>query len=392
MTPTLSISIVSWNIGDNMKKDKIQELQDKLENKEIDVIFLCLQEYNGRNDSILNNIFNYRVINIGNVGNSLLKFQVSIFAIIRREELAINFNLHKKEYNTLRTKSFIIADINIKNKETFQEVNIVLINSHFPFNDDTKKWHSQLDDIMEILKDVGTNNIFICGDLNSRSLLTKECYRKNVSESKMFNRVNKLLSKYNVDTPPTNIKIDIKPLECIPGVGVVNENKYMRKCMSNKENTNECKSDLIRFLLSVDFLKEKLNSGNMLGDYTEGLIKFLPSYKFDSYGNYSLKKGKKLRLPGYADRILYKKKSDIQIVEYDTLSIKGNDHIPVYGLFNIRLLENPNIYVLGGYIPKRKKTYKKRIKRVSKNKSKKKVNKITDFGCCIFDQVHIDKI
>ena len=72
-------------------------------------------------------------------------------------------------------------------------------------------------------------------------------------------------------------------------------------------------------------------------------IQFLPSYKRNTEtAKFQLSKNDKLRLPGYADRILTNLDSiKYKAYEYDILkdesgkNITGSDHIPVYGLIEI---------------------------------------------------------
>ena len=56
-------------------------------------------------------------------------------------------------------------------------------------------------------------------------------------------------------------------------------------------------------------------------------IDFLPTYKR------SKKDG---RLPGYVDRIFYRG-NIIEGFSYRSLPINGNDHLPIYGIFNIKI-------------------------------------------------------
>ena len=94
----------------------------------------------------------------------------------------------------------------------------------------------------------------------------------------------------------------------------------------------------VRILTKSDVLSRNLKS--WFPDFKEAPIAFLPTYKRDlSTGEYSLSKkdGKKSkgRLPGYADRILYKHKGHLKTLMYSPLGVKGNDHIPIASLMKI---------------------------------------------------------
>ena len=72
--------------------------------------------------------------------------------------------------------------------------------------------------------------------------------------------------------------------------------------------------------------------------WDEGRITFWPTYKRDpDTGLFLLQKGGKGRLPGYADRIMVNNSKSpaggafLEIIAdtYNSLSVKGSDHLPV---------------------------------------------------------------
>lgn len=390
MKSFLKLSIVTWNIGNNMNRNKLEELKVHLrKQKNIDIYFLCLQEFDGKNESLLKEVLNYDVIKIGSVGSAFLKFQVSSFALIKKHSLLIDFSVQKKEYG-LGTKGFIVTNLDIRNKITNEETNLVIVNSHFPFNKKLDDWYIQMNDLLKTLENAETDNIFLCGDLNSRSLFTKDCYSKDVTATDSFNRVKDILSNYDIRSSPVRSRSKLKTaklLECVEGVGIVNENKYLSSCDSLKNK--KCKQELVSFLVSSDFLKKQMISGKILSNFQEGQIKFLPTYKFDkSNGKYSLKKKKKNRLPGYPDRILFNKKGIMRNTKYVSLPIKGNDHIPLIGNFIIKMnisLESikSKVDLKESNIKKTKKLKRKRIKETVKKKI---------ITCCILDRKKIQDI
>ena len=94
------------------------------------------------------------------------------------------------------------------------------------------------------------------------------------------------------------------------------------------EIMNNNDPDLLR---ERDQLTEKIKKQHNL---KEGVINFMPTYKFKNYTNeydYS-------RKPGWTDRILYKSKRyyDIMLCEYSSLKdLNISDHKPVYAVFKI---------------------------------------------------------
>tara|TARA_Y100000389_G_scaffold125559_1_gene122928 strand:+ start:8343 stop:9512 length:1170 start_codon:yes stop_codon:yes gene_type:complete len=112
------------------------------------------------------------------------------------------------------------------------------------------------------------------------------------------------------------------------------------------ETGNPVPLKIIIFLLNRDILL-RLKS-YLLGDYKENIITFEPTYKRNPKTGYLslIKKtlfGTTGRYPGYADRIFYKTNLDIKKVKYNSLSITGSDHFPVYLSF---LINNIKICVV----------------------------------------------
>ncbi|XP_022247210.1 72 kDa inositol polyphosphate 5-phosphatase-like [Limulus polyphemus] len=97
------------------------------------------------------------------------------------------------------------------------------------------------------------------------------------------------------------------------------------------KNTVSCKT-----LLNHDQLKKAMGKGVAFRDFHEAEIMFVPSYKY-STGS-SLFDSKKLRVPSYTDRVLFrhKKNNTITCLLYDIAeSITTSDHKPIYALFQV---------------------------------------------------------
>ena len=94
--------------------------------------------------------------------------------------------------------------------------------------------------------------------------------------------------------------------------------------------------EIIKNILRYDLLSNLLHESKI---FQEAPITFLPSYKFiPNMDEYSLKKGDKLRLCGYADRILYVG-DNIQSIanKYKLIQYLGSDHRPVSNEFKLKL-------------------------------------------------------
>ena len=95
--------------------------------------------------------------------------------------------------------------------------------------------------------------------------------------------------------------------------------------------TNLLKRDTLRNVLEE--LKEKFHPHTLY----EPPITFFPSYKFDKQNDYSIV-GKKIRLPGHADRILFFSKSALMTENITNYDMKTNtfksDHKPITCFYN----------------------------------------------------------
>ena len=89
------------------------------------------------------------------------------------------------------------------------------------------------------------------------------------------------------------------------------------------------KRGLIKFLIERDSLCSLKNQLK----FKEAKIDFLPTYKrHETKGTFSLEKKMKGRLPGYADRIIFNG-PNLSPILYTSLGVKGNDHLPIFGVF-----------------------------------------------------------
>lgn len=99
--------------------------------------------------------------------------------------------------------------------------------------------------------------------------------------------------------------------------------------------------DALRDLHKHDQLDIQMVAGQTFPFYQEGVIGFLPTYKFD-LGNDNYDTSEKARIPAWTDRILYKidatKGTDMRQTAYDSvMNLRFSDHRPVYSTFDVRI-------------------------------------------------------
>ena len=238
---------------------------------------------------------------------------------------------------------------------------------HLPFEKDVTINKGFIEKLRKGLlsnKNDSFDNTIIFGDLNSRSLVTDKCYVKN-SETCPLKKQKKNTVGYcefaeiynNLESSNQLERInDVK--ETVPkwnqsvvnlaqcGEGLVNEVKDI----TDEENPDQKVVKLVSLLKNRDFLCNPPNhdygKNGFFDEMFESDIKFLPTYKrISGTGNLTTIDDKKVRLPGYADRIIYLNQ-EIQGTEkitrfepnndsYTSLFITGNDHLPVYQDFTL---------------------------------------------------------
>jgi hypothetical protein len=110
------------------------------------------------------------------------------------------------------------------------------------------------------------------------------------------------------------------------------------KCISQND---------IQLLLKNDQLNKQRKKKIVFGNFEEGEITFLPSYKFDKDTDI-YDTSEKRRVPSFCDRVLYMSKN-LEILNYNSfIEYKSSDHKPVSALFNAKLKfdEFKNSFVL----------------------------------------------
>lgn len=342
----IKICIITWNIGGNTfqnLKDQFKKIIDKIYEKNNenapDLIIFGLQELNTPqinifekwgfvNRKILENIENKWIpadssqteLNVKYLSIDTKKplitcegsFRIATFIFYNKNNnlwdncrLTINenkcFNSMGEESVIQKTKGYLLNTIRIgnslQNKVDF--VDISFLNCHLPF----KSVKESINFIKKINKTIEfiPNNIFLFGDINSRSLFLDE------SESETPNDLVELCKKpdFKKYTLPNQ-----QPQSCNLTPSSFHE---VYSCLNEKDPSNLDKK-LIDELVKKDSLKcqQIKDLTPFPKDFSEEEITFLPSYKFDKKGNnYKLSKKKQNktygRLPGYTDRIFHNK-------------------------------------------------------------------------------------
>ena len=254
------------------------------------------------------------------------------------------------------TKGFVCIPIVINNKV----VNI--INTHLPFNNDLQYFVNLFAKMLGVVSTEETT--IILGDLNSRSLILDECYKKNVQYQCDMNDCNlatqiKKLHTLPIDQTiklPSTVRSIHLPDTKVCGIqkstlqpGVQNDiferflksmiQKDFLKLFLKRENTvATAQSQFMHITNDMELTKSLLELKRKLKCYCESKIDFFPTYKRDvASGVFSLSKKEKGRLPGYADRVIYSDPSKmLQSNTYMSLAIRGNDHLPVLQRFSIK--------------------------------------------------------
>ena len=331
-----SINVVSWNIGDNVTQEKIKELLKNT--KKENILVLAFQELpvNFFNDKLKNllekNLPDYNLLDYSSTCNNLISaykgFSIALFVFVSNH-FSSKVTIKNKNGSCLKfTKGFVALTISI-DIINIDIINIDIVSTHMPFKSEKEllSFQNNFEEWMQNNSFTSPNRIVI-GDLNSRSLLTKECYEKNVSTCQLLDS-NYCKLKSLLESLSWEESIDTYELFKRPTKKVCNPQDCT---LSTYQQVNLIK--IMSILLENDFMGNPPQC-KFFSNYKEHTINFLPTYKRNKEtGKFALFKKEHGRLPGYADRIVYTG-SNLKSTEYNLLPIKGNDHLPIYGLFNI---------------------------------------------------------
>ena len=368
------IKVFSWNFG-KLSNDKLACIhRNAFDNIEESTIYIIgLQEVSGYS---LNNIKQYlennkpasHTMTYGRK-SSTKDFDLVTF-IFYPNGLLTNIKFSSKKipskkgflYSMIDTKGYLWVDFTLNN------VQYTVANIHLPFQNEAYSLEN-----FQLLKETfkGKENVIIFGDYNTRSKVDDDCMDDEIC---------------HVDFEK-NAKGDIHRLEKF--LNICSKNKVEKKDFEDgkseysddtddtePDSSSEIDSDIdCKKLLQQVIIYDYLNQSKVFTDYKEDEISFLPTYKINKTGKYSLVKDVKKRLAGYADRILVRG-SNLEIVpgSYKKIDCLGNDHFPI--MLDVSI--NQQLPVMGGKIKTRRVNKYKRTKtknRKHKNKSIRK-NKV----------------
>ncbi len=266
--------------------------------------------------------------------------------------------------NTLGNKGYILYEFKYKEK-TFS-----FGSGHLTAGENDKNFKNRTNLLINILNHKNDKNsnkfwendfYFLFGDTNFRVKIDKkeffDFFEKTkdiniklrlIDDSVITNKMplyklnqkfdlnfNKILSKNRYSYSAE--KLDIYQLDSFKNFKNKNddENNIENLHLISKRKIDESR---YKYFFSKEHLDcDELNGfKGVLSQYnvTENTINFLPTYKYIKKLNYyDISK----RIPGWTDRILYKKSNNIKCIKYDRINIKISDHRPVFGLFEINV-------------------------------------------------------
>ena len=378
---SLSVGIFSWNIGDNVTSSHFDQIKLHVDqhtnNQSPDLLVFCFQEVGkkaGDIEKLLWDRYNlqYQIISSDSACFSLTNFQIKTVVLanaIQKKGIRLENKIQHKPECVSFTKGFVETIIQLP-LSTLPEIRIY--NTHFPFKSpkETRSFYAKL--FKRFQSSLRRIPIFVTGDINSRSLLTPECYIKDVVTNCGLHRNENAYCRLNsfLETLPFEESLSVSSRDKYTSTIQVGNCADWQKTFP----TNPSMGVVRDLLVQSDFINQSKGSG-LFDGFQEGEITFLPTYKRNtSSGVFSLRKGSAGRLPGYADRILFYSgvNHPVQVKTYQSIALKGNDHLPLFGLFRIAKSTSTRYspYINIKRSRKAKKSYKK--KKSSKRQSKKR--------------------
>ena len=185
----LTLEILSWNIGKNIEeeifKNKILPSMGESDIlvfglQEIPVSFALPNKIIKKFKKILSNILpKYKILGdvstCKNKVSAIEGFGIGIFILVK-DEIYDKSKIIKSENDCpKKTKGYVGVTLNVNNIE------IDIFNTHMPFGNIEKsnKFYNKFVEWQK-KKFFNSENKIVFGDVNSRSLVTSECYDKNI--------------------------------------------------------------------------------------------------------------------------------------------------------------------------------------------------------------------
>lgn len=163
------------------------------------------------------------------------------------------------------------------------------------------------------------DHIFFCGDLNYRIDLPREVTEQKILEMRSI--INSSSSVSNEDARVAASALSSSVLED-------KEKEHLLATL---------RLDLLRH----DQLLQQISEGRVFPNFTEGEIRFPPTFKFDkgsSSSDDSYDTSYKQRIPAWTDRILHRP-FGVKVLEYDSVPTStSSDHRPVYGTYLVDMV------------------------------------------------------
>ncbi|XP_004529466.1 type II inositol 1,4,5-trisphosphate 5-phosphatase [Ceratitis capitata] len=138
-------------------------------------------------------------------------------------------------------------------------------------------------------------------------------------------------------------------------------------------------------LMKYDQLRIEMGKGNCFDGYSEGPIKFRPSYKYD-IGTDNFDSSEKQRAPAYCDRVLWKGVRIEHLAYNCIMEIRKSDHKPVYAIFRVKIKTKDE--------KRYKRVHEEVLKLVDKreNENQPQINvdkTVIDFGVVRFNELAV---
>lgn len=373
----MKVAFVTWNIGKGDIKYKVVALLQELhkacasELETCDYVVIALQETNRsdfrkvereidqyKQDAISNRgRFPYSVIKRkGAMGacNSIHSFMIG--TVVLQKDGSKNVLSVDSKSNCVwpYTKGFHTLLIT---GETPEE-SMVVVNAHLPFQQDITHnaglLSTLINDGNKDFKQKKYGMMVVLGDLNSRTFLLQGCSMKNTprDQQSFLSDIQKYIQekekrqekekqeKRSILEQHTELaKIQHGSDSSLPCLG---------GNVSNYKGKNLVTNDFLYFMMKSSNTEADVNSvtpeptkssRRVLSELSESLegfvepgIAFFPTYKRNKItGQFETRKDNHGRLPGYADRVIYKPNPCIRVTQhvYESIYMTGNDHLPV---------------------------------------------------------------